>query len=144
MSTLSACASDDGPAEGALDVDVARDRLAAACASTSTRLDGLADPIDEAQRSGWTLEVAAILRAEAGQVGAFTLLDEEQRDGFRAFADNTAAQAEAWQQLGELLGTGIDLSGDPRVGDLTTEIGELSLGRDELSDELGVAACRRG
>lgn len=139
-----ACTTDAGSATETFDVDAARDRLAITCESTATRLDGLAEPIDEAQRAAWTRDVAAILREEAATVDAWTLLDENQRDGFRAFARNTDDQADAWQRLGDLLASGADLSADPRVGDLTTEIAELSLGRDELSDELGVAACRRG
>lgn len=140
---IAACASDAGPSTAALDADEARSRLAAACAATTERLDALTPP-DDAGRAAWTRDVATILGDEAADVGGLVLLDGEQRDAFRDFAANTTEQSAAWSRLADLLGTGADLTGDDRVADLTTEIAELSLGRDDLSDELAVAACRRG
>jgi len=91
----------------------------------------------------WAGDIADVLDDHAAEVRALVLLDEEQRVDVRAFADNTTEQASAWRALSELLESDAVLSANTEVSDLTTEITELSLGRDDLSDELGVAACRR-
>lgn len=138
------CASDDTASGDALTVEQATERVTATCVAANQRLSQLPQPSDVPGQAVWAGDVANVLDDQAADVHALVLLDEEQRVDVRAFADNTAAQATAWRSLSEILASGVDLTAEPRVGELTTEIAELSLGRDDLSDELGVAECRRG
>jgi len=142
--TALGCTSDSTTSGGALTTEQATERVTATCVAANQRLSQLPQPSDVPGQAVWAGEIANVLDEQAADVHALVLLDEEQRIDVRAFADNTAAQAAAWRSLSELLGSEADLTADPRVGELTTEIAELSLGRDDLSDELGVAECRRG
>lgn len=138
------CASEGAASDDALDAEQATQRLVASCVATDQRLSQLPQPSDVASQAVWAGDIAATLDDQAIELRALVILDEDQRVEVRAFAENTSSQAAAWRELGELLGSGNDLSGEPRIEELTTEIAELSLGRDDLSDELGVDACRRG
>lgn len=141
---LAAACTSDGAASGdALTAEQATERVTATCVAANQRLSQLPQPSDVPGQAVWAGDIANVLDDHAADVRALVLLDEDQRVEVRAFADNTAQQAAAWRSLSELLASGADLSAEPRVGELTTEIAELSLGRDDLSDELGVAECRR-
>lgn len=140
---IGGCASDNAASGNALNVEQATERLAATCVAANQRLSQLPQPTDVPGQAVWAGDIADVLDDHAAEVRALVLLDEEQRVDVRAFADNTTEQASAWRALSELLESDAVLSANTEVSDLTTEITELSLGRDDLSDELGVAACRR-
>lgn len=108
------------------------------CAETSTRLDQLPTPPDQIAQDVWAGEVARALRDEAAELDFLAAPAELQADR-RALVLNTEQQAEAWNALAEALA----LDDAERISTLTTEIAELTLGRDELATEMGLDACRR-
>ena len=77
------------------------------------------------------------LEAEADALGDVGTISDV-RDDHRAFVTNTRDQVTQWTALSEAIAaadaTGIDAA--------RTEILELSRGRIELADELGIGGCR--
>jgi hypothetical protein len=110
--------------------------LGTICADTDARLNALAQPSDEVAVAAFAASVSDVLRDEselARQLVAPPELDADHR----AFIRNTDEQAERWERLGATP------AADPAFGDITVEIGELTLGRNDLVAEMGVAACER-
>ncbi len=106
------------------------------CDETDDALAALPAPGAEIGEADWAGEVARLIDAEAdalADVGASSV-----RDDHRAFVENTRQQAAAWSQLGAAIAAG-DVDG---VDTNRTEILELSRGRIELADELGISGCR--
>lgn len=113
-----------------------RDRLGSICVTTTATLDALPEPPDAISVAEFATSVADVLSDEAERARALRPPDTLD-DDHRAFVRNTDDQAAAWDELAT---TSTD---DPRFGELTVVIGELTLGRDDLSTEMGVAACAR-
>jgi hypothetical protein len=109
------------------------------CDATTQRLDVLPVPPDEISRTDWAGEVARALRDEAA---AFDEIDvgDARRTDHASFVENTEGQAASWLALGEALA--VAEPDGPTISDLTTEISELTLGRNDLADEMGLAGCR--
>ena len=108
------------------------------CLATTERLDELPNPPDEISRADWAGEVSRALRDEAA---AFDEIDvgDDRRTDHASMVENTEQQAAEWMALGEALA-----AGEPdaaAVGELTTEISELTLGRNDLADEMGLTGC---
>jgi len=81
-------------------------------------------------------------RALRDEAAAFDQIDvgEERRTEHASFVANTEEQAAGWLALSEALASGEDDS--LTIGELTAEITELTLGRDDLADEMELAGCR--
>lgn len=109
------------------------------CEATTRRLDALPTPPDEISRADWAGEVSRALRDEAA---AFDEIDvgSNRRTDHASFVANTEEQAAGWIALGEALTVEEPDSGT--IDELTTEITELTLGRNDLADEMGLAGCR--
>ena len=86
----------------------------------------------------WSLRRRA-LRDEAA---AFDEIDvgEDRRTDHASFIENTEGQAAGWNALGEALG-GAEPNSE-MINELTTDLTELTLGRNDLADEMGLAGCR--
>lgn len=108
------------------------------CLATTERLDALPDPPDEISRADWAGEVARALRDEAA---AFDEIDvgNERRTDHASLVENTEEQSAGWLALGEALAA--DEPDPDVVSELTTEISELTLGRNDLADEMGLTGC---
>jgi hypothetical protein len=134
-----ATSCDDGSAdEGAASskVDYLAE-LAAACTVAGSALDDLPTPPEEISPDDFATEVASVLEQEADAVRRLRP-PADLADDHRAFIRNTDDQARAWRDVAATVGT------EPgAVNDLSTEILELSLGRDDLATEMGAEACRR-
>lgn len=106
------------------------------CAATTERLADLPSPPDEISRADWAAEVSLALRDEASAFAAIRV-GESRRTDHASFVENTQIQAEQWMMLSEAFA--VD---DAELGDLTTEIAELTLGRDDLATEMDLAGCQ--
>jgi hypothetical protein len=109
------------------------------CTATTERLDALPTPPDEISRADWAGEVSRALRDEAAAFDEINVGDDLRTD-HASFIENTAEQSAAWLALGEALGAD-EVDGDT-IGELTTELTELTLGRNDLADEMTLAGCR--
>lgn len=109
------------------------------CDATTERLEALPTPPDEISRADWAGEVSRALRDEAA---AFDEIDvgEDRRTDHASFIENTEGQAAGWNALGEALG-GAEPNSE-MINELTTDLTELTLGRNDLADEMGLAGCR--
>jgi len=111
--------------------------LAAICTSTSEELDSLPEPPEQISIANFATEASNTLTREAERVRRLDPPDN-LADDHRAFIRNTDDQAAAWNELGSLL---------PADGDalesLVTNIGQLTLGRNDLALEMGAPACQR-
>ena len=129
--TLASCASE--PAE-VTDAEYLAE-LQAVCTATSAGLDALPDPPEQISVADFASEAARLLDAEAEQARR---LDPPSSvaDDHRAFIRNTDEQATAWRTLAD--------GGTEDLDDVTTQVGQLVLGRNDLVDEMGAPDCRRG
>lgn len=129
--TLAACSSE--PA-----VVTEADYLAeleAVCIETAAALDALPEPPEQISVVDFASEAARILDAEAEQVRRLDV-PSTIADDHRAFVRNTDEQSAAWEVIA---GGGTD-----DLVTATTQVGQLVLGRNDLADEMGASACRRG
>ncbi len=133
---LTAAACTDEPADEPATAEEYRAALAAICTAGSDVLDALPSPPDEVTVAEFASSVSSILTDEAERTRALSPPDELD-DDHRAFIRNTDDQASRWTDLST---TSPD---DPAFSDLAREIGELTLGRNDLSSEMGVEDCRR-
>lgn len=133
LAALAACTEETGPQTTPDDYVRA---LGAVCTATAAELDGLEQPADDAGVRRFASEVAALLRGEADAARALDVPDDLE-DDHRTFVLTTDDQASRWEALAETP------AGDAAFGDLTREIGELTLGRNDLVVTMGVDACRR-
>jgi hypothetical protein len=111
--------------------------LAAICVDTRSNLDSLPSPPEQISIADFGTEAANALTTEAERARRLNPPDD-LADDHRAFIRNTDEQAAAWRELSSLPG-----SADDRLDPIVTTIGELTLGRDDLSLEMGVPACQR-
>ena len=112
------------------------------CTTTTERLATLPVPPDEISRADWAGEVSRALRDEAAAFDRIEVGDERRTDHASIVA-NTEDQAEQWMALSVALAPGAATdTGDASIADLTTEITELTLGRNDLADEMGLVGCR--
>lgn len=109
------------------------------CRSTTERLDALPTPPEEISRSDWAGEVSRALRDEAAAFDEINAGNERRTD-HASFVENTESQAAQWLALSEELATPEPNS--TTIGELTNEITELTLGRNDLADEMGLAGCQ--
>ena len=108
------------------------------CASTATRLEQLPSPPDDISRADWAGEVSRALLAEAAAFDAIRVGDS-RRDDHASFVENTEEQAAQWLLLSEVL---VAEAADEQALDLTTtEIRELTLGRNDLATEMSLDGC---
>lgn len=112
--------------------------LGAVCAATDGRLDALPDPPDQISLADFATEVADALADEAEEVRRLDPPDELD-DDHRAFIQNTDDQASTWRQV-----AGIQADDAETLGTLSEQIGQLTLGRDDLATEMGATACTSG
>ena len=84
----------------------------------------------------WIRLSSSYIRALASRASDLTVPDELE-DDHRAFVRNTDEQSTAWS---DLAATAPD---DPTFADLAREIGELTLGRNDLAAQMGVDGCIR-
>lgn len=139
--TVSSC-DDAGTTE--VTVDDYRTELAAICTETADGLAALPTPPEQIPVAEFAVDAASLLTAEAEQVRQLDVPDE-LADDHRAFVQNTDEQAAGWRAVAESAAAGAteaDVAETDLVA-LTTRIGELQLGRDDLATEMGVDACRR-
>ncbi|NQY58298.1 MAG: hypothetical protein HRT86_17780 [Ilumatobacteraceae bacterium] len=110
------------------------------CVATAAELDALPDPPELISVTDFADAAASELRGEADQART---LDppriDDLDDDHRAFVRNTEEQAATWAQIATV--TADDPNAD--LGALTTQLGELLLGRDDLVTEMGAPQCRR-
>ncbi len=131
--TGAACTSDPPAAPTEAEYAAA---LTGICAQTADRLATLTQPDDVSAVGSFAAAVSDALRTEADRARDLVAPDALDAD-HRAFIRNADEQASAWEQLSA---TSPDA---PEFGELTREIGELTLGRNELVAEMGVAGCAR-
>ena len=129
--TLAACSSE--PAE-VTEADYLAD-LQAVCTETTAALDALPDPPEQISVADFASEAARFLDTEAERTRNLDPPASLAGD-HRAFIRNTDEQSAAWQTIAD---------GDPDdLVTATTQVGQLVLGRNDLVDEMGAPACRRG
>jgi hypothetical protein len=130
---LTACAEEATPAITRAEYV---DALALICTETGTRLDALVQPDGAGGVPAFATAVAEVLRSEAELARGLSVPEELDAD-HRALIRNTDDQAARWEELSAMPST------DAGFGDLTREIGELTLGRNDLIADMGVDACER-
>lgn len=123
-----------------------RSELAEICTDTTGALAALPTPPEQISVTDFAVDAASLLASEAEQVRRLDV-PEELVDDHRALIRNTDDQAAAWRAVAESAdGSDGDTDEDIAASDLTaltTRIGELQLGRDELATEMAVPECRR-
>ncbi len=107
------------------------------CAATDERLAELPAPGDGLAETDWAGEVSRVVETEADALGDVGTISDV-RDDHRTFITNTRDQAAQWS----LLSTAIASADADGIDSARTEILELSLGRIELAEELGISGCR--
>lgn len=113
-------------------------RMAAQCTATADALAALAEPDDAATVAAFSASAAEILRDEAEVMRDLDPPDD-LADDHRAFVANTDEQADTWSEIARIADTEPD-----RIGELRTTVAQLTLGRDDLSTEMGLPDCVRG
>lgn len=109
----------------------------AICADTNTRLDALPSPPDGISAGDWADEVALAFGAESQRTGDL-LVDSSIRGTHLDFVTTTTELADRYSTLSSTI------SDDPDgIGAISTEITELTLGRNDLAAELGLDECVR-
>lgn len=120
-----------------------RAELSAICIDTAAALDALPTPPEQITVTEFAVDAASVLASEAERARELAVPDE-LADDHRAFIRNTDDQAAAWRAVADSGGNGSGSSvAESDLVALTTRIGELQLGRDDLAVEMGVDACRR-
>ena len=114
------------------------DTMGDICASTTARLDRLPSPPTDISRADWAGEVSRALRDEAAAFDAIRVGDS-RRDDHASFVENTEDQAAQWLTLSEVLAG--EAADDEALSQATTEIRELTLGRNDLAVEMALGGC---
>jgi len=111
--------------------------LATICTETRETFDALPDPPDQISIADFATEASNALATESERVRR---LDPpgDLDDDHRAFIRNTDEQAAAWAELASLPAGTADA-----LEPIVTNIGELTLGRNDLALEMGVVECQR-
>jgi len=111
--------------------------MEATCRDTVAELDALGTPPEESAHAEFALAAAMIIGGEAERARRIEPPDEAE-DDHRAFIANTDDQASRWQELA------VVAPGDAEeLGRVSTEIAQLTLGRDELAQQMGLPGCLR-
>ena len=107
------------------------------CTGTSEELASLPEPPEQISVANFATEASNALTREAERVRLLNPPDN-LADDHRAFIRNTDDQAKAWNELGSL-------PADPgdALEPMVTNIGQLTLGRNDLALEMGAPACQR-
>jgi hypothetical protein len=126
--------ADTGPLVG----DAYTTATDAICADTNDRLEALPSPPEGISPTDWADEVALAFRAETERTGDL-FVDNSIRGTHLDFVTTTTELADQYRLLSSTIDTNPD-----GIGAITTQITELTLGRDELASELGVVECIRG
>ena len=119
--------------------------LEAICEATTNDLDALPDPPEQISVTEFAVDAASLLSSEAEQARQLAVPDE-LADEHRAFVRNTDDQATTWRAIADSASGAANEDGDGTTSDLvelTTRVGELTLGRDDLVVEMGADGCRR-
>jgi hypothetical protein len=112
------------------------DAMEQACASTASALDALAAPT-EATMADFAAQASAVIADEAERLRTIEPPDDAAAD-HRAFIANTDEQAARWGEVAQTSATDT-----AELDRLVEEIGQLTLGRDDLAAEMGIEGCRR-
>ena len=134
---IAACASE--PAAVTVDDYVAG--LEAICEETTAALDELPTPPEEISVTDFAASASSAIANEASQLRRLDPPDDLD-DDHRALIRNADEQASAWRRVAELDVT--DPADATTLTETTTLITSLQLGRNDLVDEMGAPACRRG
>lgn len=117
--------------------------LEAICEATTNDLDALPDPPEQISVTEFAVDAASLLSSEAEQARQLAVPDE-LADEHRAFVRNTDDQATTWRAIADSASAAANDDGTtPDLVELTTRVGELTLGRDDLVVEMGADGCRR-
>jgi hypothetical protein len=135
--TIAACASE--PAAVTADDYVAG--LETICEETTAVLDELPTPPEEISVTDFAAGASSAISNEASRLRRLDPPDDLD-DDHRALIRNADEQASAWQRVAELDVT--DPADATTLTETTTLITSLQLGRNDLVDEMGAPACRRG
>lgn len=107
------------------------------CADTNSRLDALPSPPDGISATDWADEVALAFSAESQRTGDL-LVDSSIRGTHLDFVTTTSELADRYSTLSATI------TNDPdSIGAISTEVTELTLGRNDLAAELGLDDCVR-
>lgn len=132
---VTACGSDETTEALVGDAYVAG--MSEICTATNARLDALPEPPEQISASNWAAEVARAFRAEAAAAGAL-VVDATVRSDHGTYTTTTDDLAAAYDDLAVAVGAGTD-----DIMSVTTEITELSLGRDDVAVRLDLDTCVR-
>ncbi len=122
-------------------VDAARypAEMAEICDATRLSIEALPSPPDRIRRVDWAREVARLLSSQAASFAALAVSGDLAED-HRSLTANAERTAGEWATIADAL----ERDDAEAISAATTEIGALTLGRDDLLDEMGVDACRGG
>jgi HAMP domain-containing protein len=109
----------------------------AACAVTSGELAALPTPPGDISTPDFATLAATAIGNEAERARTIEPPDDLAAD-HRAFVANTDDQASRWREIAE-----ISADDEAELNRLSSEIAQLTLGRDDLATEMGIVACRR-
>ena len=134
---LATCGSDgSGASSASVEAEQYVRMMEEACSATEVSLAALPEPT-EATMVDFATQAAAVIADEAERLRAIEPPDDGA-DDHRAFIANTDQQAARWGEVA------VTSPGDQAALDrLIVEIGQLTLGRDELALEMGLDGCRR-
>ncbi len=105
------------------------------CAAATERLGDLPTPPDEIGQADWAGEVSMILRDEAAAFDELSV-GENLRENHGSLIANTEELSAQWAEVREALSAGSD-----SIGDISSEIAELTLGREDLAVDMGLDRC---
>jgi hypothetical protein len=111
--------------------------MEATCRDTAAELDALGTPPEESGHAEFAVAAATIIGDEAERAREIEAPDAAE-DDHRAFIANTDDQASRWNELAVIAPDDAE-----ELGRVSTEIAQLTLGRDELAQQMGLLACRR-
>ena len=133
--TSAGCTSDGGSV--VVDGEAYVSAMEEICTGTGERLDALPEPPEQIRPTDWATEVAGILRSEATDADGLVVTGE-LRAAHRDYVSTVGDLADAYDTLATALTDDAE-----SIGPVRDEITSLSLGRDDVADQLGLAACRR-
>jgi len=113
------------------------EEMTAICVDTAATLDALPAPPEEISFVDFATEAAVALENEA-ELARVVDPPDDLADDHRAFIANTDEQADAWRSLAATAPDDTD-----GLNALSERIAALTLGRDDLSVEMGLDGCRR-
>jgi|GEM_PF-5329901 len=127
---------DDVADDGRLAASSYPEQMNGACVAANDLLRALPTPPSQISDTDWAGEVARIIGGEAAAFDRITV-SPTLRDDHRALVLNTEQQSEQWASVSAALGS----DDQAAVGELSAEIGALTLGRNDLAIEMGLTDC---